>query len=103
MRDPLVQVARGAGAEQPAELAERLAARMLDRAERVPREVRPRQREPSRAARLHDHRAQRVGQDVVQFAGDPFALVGDRRREGGRHVRESDVRVVMHGTIPCHP
>ena len=49
----------------------------LDRAERRARELRPRQGEPARARRLHGHRAQRVGDDVVQLAGDPRPLVQD--------------------------
>ena len=52
----------------------------------VARELRAGQREPARAGGLHGHRAQRVGDDVVQLAGDPRALVDDGAAGGVRAV-----------------
>ena len=65
-------------AEQPADLGERLAPGVLDRGERALGAVGLRAREPLGGAGLADHRGQRVADQVVQFARDPRALVGDR-------------------------
>ena len=64
-------------AEQPAHLGERRAAGLLDAAERLLVLVeRGGQLVPDRAD-LQDHDADRVGDDVVELARDPRALLGD--------------------------
>ena len=62
-------------AEQPADLGQRLAAARLDGQEGVAGADGVALGEPARPGGLHDHRAQRVGDDVVQLAGDPRALL----------------------------
>ena len=64
-------------AEQPAHLAERLLAGVLDDVERVARLVELVVEHAPAAARLQDDDADRVGDDVVQLARDPRALLGD--------------------------
>ena len=63
--------------------AERGAARLLDSPERVPVLVEgPRQLVPD-GSDLEHHHAHRVGDDVVELARDPRALLGDRDPRGG--------------------
>ena len=78
-------------AEQPAHLAERRSGRSARRraARRRPRRSARRQPVPD-GADLQHHDADRVGDDVVQLAGDPGALLGDgdaRRRPRARARR----------------
>src|SRR5204863_3651013 len=71
-------VAGAQDSEQPAQLDQRLTTARLDRAEsaarllRVVKQARP-------GLRLHDHHAHAVRDHVVELAGDPPALLGDRR------------------------
>ena len=51
-----------------------------DRLEGLGRRLGVARREALAGAGLHDHHADRVGDDVVQLGGDPGALVADRQR-----------------------
>ena len=83
-------------AEQEAHLGQRRAAGLLDSPERVPvLDESPRELVPD-GADLEHHHAHRVGDDVVELARDPRALLGDRDpcggfslafREGRAHLR----------------
>ena len=74
--DPLAVLAHRV--EQAAHLRERRAARLLDVLERLPvRCERVGEPVPDRSD-LEHHHADGVGDDVVQLAGDPCALLGDR-------------------------
>jgi hypothetical protein len=77
-------------AQQPqrtAHLAERLLARVLDHVERAPCLVDVVVEHPPAPARLQHNEADRVGDDVVQLAGDPRALLGDGLLRNGRRAR----------------
>ena len=86
-------------AEQPADLGQRLAAAGLDGLERLRRAGRVALGEPPRARRLHDHRAQRVRDDVVQLAGDPRALLARRRRGAARAVALEPARLLAQRAV----
>ena len=95
-----LRFARAQDPEQPAQLAERLAARFLDRQQRRPRALRIIEHQPRRA-RLHRHDAHAVRDDVVQVARDPPPLRGHRRplaplalRLGRRHLA-----LQLHGPL----
>ena len=65
-------------AEQAPHLRERLAAGALDLRGGGHRALGVALEDPPRAARLHDHHADAVGDDVVHLAREPAALVGRR-------------------------
>jgi hypothetical protein len=65
-------------AEQAAHLGQRLAAGRLDRAQRADRGVRVAVEHAARGPGLHDHDRDRMRDDVVQLAGDPYALARHR-------------------------
>ena len=69
---------RAAAPEQPARLGQRLAAGLLDRGERLARRRLLGAEGVALRAGLDDHHAHVVGDEVVQLAGDPRALVGHR-------------------------
>jgi hypothetical protein len=63
---------------EPSHLGERLLARALDRVERGAGLVRLRLEQAAGASRLKNNHADRVGDDVVELAGNASALVGNR-------------------------
>jgi len=71
-------VGRTQHAEQPAHLRERLPSGAGDRGQRLPRLLRRRLERERGPIGLYHHHAHVVRDDVVQFAGDPGALGGDR-------------------------
>ena len=71
-------VVKSQHAEHPSHLLQRLAAGALDRAERLARGALAVAQHAPRPARLQQHDADRVRDDVVQLARDPRPLLGDR-------------------------
>ena len=64
-------------ADHPPHLGERLATGLLDDLQRLALLVLIRLEQPPHGRGLHRHHADAVPDDVVQFAGDPRALLGN--------------------------
>ena len=76
-RQRRVGVGPAQDAERAAHLVQRVAARALDRLERLARALGVAVEHPPRALGLRDHHADAVRDDVVQLARDPRALLAD--------------------------
>ena len=86
-------------AEHPPDLGQRLAAGAFDGGERRPCAVGLGRRATPGDRGLDDHRAQRVGDDVVQIGRDALALVGDRGVGGQRALGLGGLGAGTQGVI----